>query len=288
MDKKKTILVSLLLAMVVALNPILVNAITVEGSSYYNNKGVTITEKDYTNLVNLGFTDNEIKNMTQEEFDANHNLIGEVVSTTTKYYKNVVAYDINHNVVSTNQYETSSVMPEFSPLKTGYIETNYKKMTTEIIFMINRYRYKVSVEWKSIPNVRSYDIIGVGFDSSKVSIYSDVTFQQNYCYTNGNCESSNLSTIKKSSTGGAAIFMLPTSSSVKTMDSYLYYMVQKTNSGTLTSMEAAGDYSHAVKGTTSKYIDNFTITSRGLYLDAKITDYYDEIPYAEATWTGSW
>ena len=69
-------------------------------------------------------------------------------------------------------------------MQAGYIETGAKKMTTRIISTNGRYRYKVDLEWKSMPKVRSYDILGMCIENN-VSIYSNVYFQQNYCYSSG-------------------------------------------------------------------------------------------------------
>ena len=161
-------------------------------------------------------------------------------------------------------------------------------MTTQIIAITNKYRYKVTVEWKSIPSVRSYDIIGIGIDSNVV-IDSSITFQQDYCYSNGNCYSSNVSMVKSLSTGGGALFHLPSSSSVSSMSSYLYFNVNKKNTGsTITSQHAYGDYAHAVKTTYTSYYDHFSVTSAGIVLDATSVNSYDTMSSSIASWSGSW
>ena len=113
-------------------------------------------------------------------------------------------------------------------------------------------------------------------------------FQQNYCYSSGSCSSSNVSVLKNSTTGGAALFKLPTSSSITSMNSYIYFMVSKTSNDTLKSMYAYGDYAHAVKNTSSSNSSYYTINKTGLNLYSSIVDKYDEIPVAKATWTGTW
>lgn len=273
-----------------------VNAQEININNIINNNGITITETEYNNLINLGFTDNEILNMKNNEFEENKNLMGSVVSTNDKYYKITTKYDRENNIISNtaeeineyiyNNYNliTNQAIPRSS---NGYTETSYKKMTTQIIQLSYGYRYKNTVEWKNIPSTRSYDLIGIGIDTS-VYISSDIVFQQNYCYSNGSCSSSNVSSIKNSTTGGAALFKLPTSSSITSMNSYIYFMVSKSSNATLNSMYAYGDYSHAVKNTSSSNSNYYSINKMGLNLYSSIVDDYDEIPVAKATWTGTW
>lgn len=264
---------------------------------FVNNNGIVITTTEYENLINLGFTESEILNMTITEFNENKDLIGNVVSTNDIYYRVITRYDNDNNIISTTSEEISEyaynnndlMFNYISPLSIdGYSETNYKKMRSQIISLTYGYRYKMSVEWKNIPSTRSYDIIGIGIDTN-VYISSDITFQQNYCYNSGSCSSSNVSVIKNTTTGGAALFKLPTSSSITSMDSYIYFMVSKSSSSaTLNTMYAYGDYSHAVKNTSSSNSNYYSINKGGLNLYSSIIESYDEVPVTKATWTGTW
>lgn len=274
-----------------------VSADEINTNDIINNNGITITENEFNNLINLGFTENEILNMTLTEFNENKDLIGNVVSTSDKYYKVITNYDEYNNIVSTTSEEISEyvynnhnlMFGEISPLSVdGYSETNYKKMRSQIILLTYGYRYKMTVEWKNIPSTRSYDIIGIGIDTN-VYVSSDVIFQQNYCYSNGSCSSSNVSAIKKTTTGGAALFKLPTSSSITSMDSYIYFMVDKTSSSTtLNTMYAYGDYSHAIENTSSSNTSYYSISKGGLNLYSSIINSYDAVPVTKAEWTGTW
>ena len=279
--------------LVIFLVPNFVHAKVIE--PYINNNGIEISDNDYINLLNLGFTEFEIENMNLDEFNSNHNLIGNIVSSETKYYKNVTRYDNNNNLISNNDYEitlTDYISGEQTninlPYGNGYVETNYKKMTTQIISVVNKYRYKVTVQWKSIPSVRSYDIIGIGINSNVV-IDSGITFQQDYCYSNGTCYSSNVSMVKTLSSGGGALFCLPSSSNVSSMSSYLYFNVNKKNTGSIiTSQHAYGDYAHAVKTTYTSYYDHFSVTQAGIVLDSTSVNSYDTMSSAIASWSGNW
>lgn len=289
MKFKKIIILTLVIASVI---PNLVNASEIP--YYVNNNAIEMTEEDYNNLKNLGFTDYEIQNMGQKEFENNHDIIGVIVSENIKYYRTITNYSLDARIICASiyniteqEYTSENTSEIVIPQGNGYVETNYKKVTTQIIAVAGKYRYKTSVEWKSIPSTRSYDIIGIGIDTS-VYIYSGITFQQNYCYSNGICSSSNTSTIKNSSTGGAALFKLPASSSITTMSSYIYFTIDKSSSTTISELYAYGDYSHATTTTYSSYSSKYTINKAGINLDSSIINSYDAIPVSKASWIGSW
>ena len=237
-----------------------------------NNNNIFITEIEYQNLLNLGFTDNEIMNMSLKEFEENKILQGEIVSQNTIYM------DEQNNILNNN----ASVFG----FQTGYIETASKKMTTTIISVNGKYRYKITLEWKKMPSTRSYDIIGIGIDTN-VKINSAIYFQQNFCYSTNNCSSSIVNTVNSTSTGATSTFQLP-SSTIVSLSSYLYFDVSKNTTSTITQLNAYGDYSHATKNISKSNSNNHSINRGGILLDSSISDYYDSIATAKAIWTGSW
>ena len=242
----------------------------VHASYLINNNNINISEEEHNNLLNLGFNETEIMNMKQQEFDENKNLKGEIVSIEEQEIFDIDSLDV------------------ISPMgmSQGYIETTGKKMTTTIVSIGNYYRYKVSLEWKSIPSTRSYDIIGIGMNTN-VKFASDISFQQNYCYSANNCNSNALHTPLKINTGGTAVFQLP-SSSLTSLSAYMYFNVSKNTSSTITSQKAYGDYSHATKTISFANAKKHSIGSSGIVLDNSITSYYDSIATATSTWTGNW
>jgi len=262
---------------------------------YINRNNITMSFEQYSNFINLGFTEQEIFNMKEEEFTNNENLIGAVVGKLEKYYKQQTKYDGNNDIISiTDEEIDEQEYNEFSnndinliSSTSGYIETNYKKMTTQIISISGKFRYKITLEWKNMPSVRSYDIIGIGFDSS-VYVDSNIYFQQNYCYSSGNCSSSSNGYYKSMSNGGAVVFKLPTSS-LNSLNSYLYFTVNKVNSNTIYELKAYGDYSHATSSISSELSNsNYTVNQSGIKLNSTIKNYYDEISTAIAKYDGSW
>ena len=162
-------------------------------------------------------------------------------------------------------------------------------MTTTISATGSNYRYKVSLVWKIMPATRSYDIIGIGIENVKVYISGgSMVFNQNYCVSSSCTNSSTYNSRSVTETGGGYSFKLPTSTSITTLSSYMYFTVLKEDNSTLTSMSAYGDYSHATKNISAGSSQGFYIGSAGVVLDAEIISYYDTISKATATWSGSW
>ena len=233
-----------------------------------NNNNIRISSTEYKNLINLGFTKDEIQNMTQTEFNNNKNLKGKIVS------QKVIDLPIEDDGISTKSY-----IP-------GSVETVGKKMTTTIISVNNRYRYKVTLKWKTMPSTRSYDIIGIGIDPT-VKIASGLYFKSSYCYSKTNCDSNGVNTQKVTSTGASSIYKLP-SASVVSMNSYLYFDVEKNTSDIITQLNAYGDYAHATNNVSLNTARNHTINRGGIKPDSSIADYYDSMPSAIATMTCNW
>lgn len=226
------------------------------------------------------------------------------LSSDTKYYKTINAindessiYSINKEIksysieISKEEYENyqNNSNSIISPLAVtnGYTETNYKKMTTSITKNGTTYRYKVILEWKTMPSTRSYDIIGIGFPSS-VKPESSISFSQNYCYSNGDCNTETVYTPYIGTYGVGASFSLPVGS-LSSLKQTLYVDMEKTNnSSTIIKQYAYGDYAHAIKTISYTNSKKYTVESGGIILNSTIANYYDSINTANATWTGSW
>jgi len=252
-------------------------------TEYVNYYDITMTNQQYNNLLNLGFSEEEIYYMDLTTFEENKDIESTLVSQNIKYYKTVhPTYGAEYTVELTEeQYEAES---QISLL--GEIETEYKTMVSTISQNSNTLRYKVSVLWKNMPSVKNYDIIAIGFIDD-VYISSNVNFNYYYCNTSGNCyTSSSYNNKKKLSTGGSAVYKLP--SSLISLSSTLYYDVSKDTTGTLTRLTMCGDYSHATKSVSTSYLSDYSVNSSGIALESHIYGKYDAIPCATSVWTGSW
>lgn len=259
-----------------------------------NNNNICINNEQYVNLEKIGFSDLEINNLDNEEFNKNKNLKGKVVSKKISYYKDIYYYNEDGTIATNEQIVTADEYNKFNPisiispygLTNGYIETNMKKMTTTIICLGNTYRYKISLEWKSNPKVRSNDIIGIGIENDKVYYIGNRTFNQTYCISNSNCKSNSSANFKNQETGIGANFTLP-NGNYTILNSYLYFDVGKKISN-VTSMKAYGDYKHAIKTTNSVEANSYNINGGGINLFSSVMSKYDSINTSVAQWTGNW
>jgi len=224
------------------------------------------------------------------------------VYSTTKYYKTTTVINTNNSTyllqnennsyseeITKEEYDNFDLNSLVTPLdySNGYIETNYKKMTSSIVKNGSTYRYKVVLEWKTMPSTRSYDIIGIGFPAS-VKPQSSIAFNQYYCFNNGSCNTSVSYTPYIGVNGVGASFGLPVGS-LTTLKQTLYVdMVKSDSSNTIINQYAYGDYSHATKTISYDNARKYVVSSGGIILNSSITNYYDSINTANATWSGTW
>lgn len=215
------------------------------------------------------------------------------LSETVKYYKTIESSNVQmfganspnkgYTVeISKKEYDNGTSVDSIK----ASVETNYKKMTTTIYQNGNYYRYQTKLEWKTMPKNRSYDIIAIGINPS-VSIASLVSFNQYYCFTNGECKNNSAHYGKTTSNGGGASFKIP-SGDLTVLNSTIYFDVKKNVSATILRQDAYGDYSHATSSVSSSQSQNYSINSLGINLNGAISNSYDSIPVAQATWNGNW
>jgi len=254
-------------------------------TEYINYYDISMTSEQYNNLLELGFSENEIYYMDEETFETNKDISAELVAKNNKYYKTVYT-DLNGNSysveVNKDEYNNQSTMDP-----RGTINTEYKNVISTMSKLTNTFRYKVTVGWNRMPSTRSYDIIGIGFDDD-VYISSSVYFTYTYCVSSGDCTTSTLYyDRKKLSTGGSVVYKVP-SQTINSLSAVLYYDVAKNTTSTINNLYMCGDYSHATSTVTSEQYTNYTINRYGLILYDNVPNYYDAIPCADSTWGGSW
>ena len=256
----------------------------VNASEYVNYFGITITDEQYNNLLNLGFIENEIYYMNEETFNANKDISAELVAKNEKYYKSIYT-DLNGNEqtieISKDEYNNQGTLSA-----RGTVTTTYKEMITTMTRNSNTFRYKVTVNWKNMPSTRSYDIIGIGFDDD-VYISSLVNFNYHYCTSSSGCTTDSLFYDKKElSTGGSAVYKFP--NSAVSMTAALYYDVSKNTNSTITELTMYGDYAHATENVSYSEYTNYTINRNGIVLGGPVISSYDAIPCAVTSWGGTW
>ena len=253
---------------------------------YVNYNGIHISNDEYKTLLNLGFTDDQIYHMTNETYLNNKDLDAKLVSQTQRYYKTVYPTYGNGYTVEISKDEYDSADTANKEIR-GTVNTAYKTVVSSISQNGNKYRYNVSTAWKIMPSTRSFDIIGIGY-SDPVSISGFVNFNYTYADPYGNYTTSTLYYNKKStSTGGSAVYLLP-SGQINALSSTLYYDVVKNTNSTITTLGICGDYSHAQSSVPQANVADYSIGISGINLQSSISGYYDAIPcameYASVNW----
>lgn len=163
---------------------------------------IIMTNEEKQNLLSLGFTEEEIENMDEEEFNQNKGLYGEVISKETKYYR-VVEIIPSENIndgkltlmssksgisedytdgyteeisekeymIATTQLNSGSKLSgqvSINAYSPGKSVTSYKTMTTTIVHLSgDAYRVKSNVHWDSkMPVNRKIDVLGTSINPS--------------------------------------------------------------------------------------------------------------------------
>ena len=281
----------LLLMTLILVLPSIVSADESQETVYYtNNNGISMTEREYNNLLNVGFKVFEIQSMDIETFDENKDYDDAFLETEAhRYYK--TEYSAVDGSVVSNQEITKDEYDNANLNCRGEVITNYKDLTSSITYLAsNAKRYRASLNWLGIPSTRSYDIIGAGFSDTNVYVSSAApSLETTYCTSSNSCTTVNSGYYYKvTSDGAGASFQLPTGSIVS-LYSTLYYTVKKNSGvGTITYLRMAADYAHATSTVTGTQSKKYGLGYSGLYLDGSIMSYYDAMDCAVATWSGSW
>ena len=256
----------------------------VNADVYENYYGIEITNNEYNTLINLGFSEEEIYYMTEDTYLENKDLDATLVAKNSKYYKTT------YTDLDGYSYTTEITAEEYENQPTinarGVVSTAYKEMISTLSQNGNKFRYKVSLLWKNMPERRSFDIIGIGFDDP-VFIDSSVYFNFHWCNSSGSCTTdSSYYNKKKTSTGGSAVYDLP--DNAYSLTTTLYYDVSKNTSNTITNLTMYADYAHATSNVSQSSIGDYDITRNGIELWSSIGNKYDAIPCAESYWNGTW
>lgn len=230
----------------------------------------------------------------------------ELVSETTKYYKTTIVVsnsEVMRNAglgelssitteITKEEYDNADVETESAARSTdSYIyetvETNYKKLTTQMYYRNTYYyRYYATLTWKKIPSTRSYDIIGIGFKNNLEP--SGIYFEENYCRSSSECYQTTSYYEFVGLQGVGAMFKIP-SGTLTELEQFLEFDIAKKDADlTITSQYAVGDYSHATSAIGYETAKDFTVTLGGINLGSSISAYYDNISTATAEWTGTW
>lgn len=265
---KKVILKLLFIFTLCVTTMITVNAET----TYYTNKnGIEMTKEQYNKLLENNPT-TYIENMTQEDFNFEISSDIEYLGESTKYIKDTYLTDGLGNVLGTISEEVTE--EEYENYDTSVstasssLETNMKKISIVKALYNGDYRYTLTATWKSVPKVRSYDVIAMRWGYGKqYSSYDGQQDTQDSCvyYSQGGTNS------KTDGTGVGISMNLVDDATSLTLYLRVYFDLAPTT--------VYGAYEHATSAVTLAQSQNYTFNSSGmggvLYFNSSVSSYYD-------------
>ena len=268
---------------------------------YINKRNIQMTEQEYNNLLGMGFSDKQIANMDQEVFLENKDLQGTVLATSEKYYKTTTVMRNGNKYTTYEEITKEEAMREKELQTRGPAAGNYYDGIVGVTGVINQLtkiigvdedfmRYMTETTWLSMPSDRYNDIIGLGMESGKVQFGSVMIFRENWTDSAGVDHHISVCSPKYTSTGGLAIYELPTGS-IQSLDATLYYNVEKQdNVGTITSLYAGGNFAHANSSVNSGVLLNYVSSTyaTGVFVGSPYSIYYISNSAAIASFEGTW
>ena len=277
--------------LVVIFIPFTVHGLSREKVFYVNSNGIEMTEQEYDNLLSVGFTEFQIKNMSLSEFNDNKDLHGQVEASVKKYYK-TVTNTLTGKVIESREASYDEFLREKeNPTRdTGFIMTSWIQMTNNIITISDYYkRYKADMFWMSMPPVRSYDTFAIGFNDYEIEVISSVVaLTIVYTYSDGTDVTQTAGYSQKITSKGAGVsFKLP-SDTIVGLSSYMYYNIGKITSSEVTSLISCSDYVHANRTSTLARATDYTLDFFGIVRGVSMDGYYTYQNCAQASWEGSW
>jgi hypothetical protein len=287
---------------------ILVSAPKVHATSdiyYTNNEGLSMTEKQYNNLLNQGFTEKQIERMDYTTFENNKDIEAQIVAMDKKYVKtttimrNGIEFHTSEILTEDEMLEevqAAKEQPPYSPrfvpgtYYNGNAYNDYKAIQTVIVNLDDyTMRYKLDTYWYIMPSTRSYDIMGIGIEASKVQINSGISFREDWWTTSNTTGYTTANYPKFENTGGSVLFPLP-SGSLDSLEQYMYFTVdKKPGVSTVTTLTATGDYAHATASVTNDAYNYMSVNYiNGIEIDNPYANSFDEMNEAVANFAGTW
>lgn len=239
----------------------------------------------FTNIVNA------------ENLNEDIELINEVVAENTKYYRLTINKNNSQLMQLAGFGENSSVLVEITEEEylnssdaepyTTSVENSTLKLTSRISkYTSDSYKYEAILNWKTIPSMRSYDIIGVGYYAS-VKQWGTVNLTQEYCTTDDYCSQTQGYYQYTGANGSAAMFYLP-SGSLKSLKQSMYAIVEKNTTSTIVEQLCKASYAHATNSVAYSQAKDFFVDTGGIKLGDSIYYSYGTTANVNSTWTGTW
>lgn len=240
---------------------VIVNA---KSSVIVTDRGYELTEKQYNNLSKV-FSDAKINSLSSEVLDVLKDSENLVQKSDTKYYRVDEWYDPNGNVILSSDREVSKEealyfqqhRDDFSGSDSH--TTQMKQLVLTVTMGAQNVRYvDLTNTWLSIPQTKSYDVIGLRVSSnasylSNASISGYQNSDGTYYYYNGSS-----SNTKKSNTKHVGISMNIADSTSYTLVNHMevVYSVGE-------AINVYGAYEHAKSNVTLSQSQDYSFSSTG-------------------------
>ncbi len=164
---------------------------------FINNKGLDITESMYEKLQIYGFTDEEILRLDENTYRIINSIKADTYSKKDKYYEDIYVYnsqDLYNKKQKPNRIITKEITKEDFDNATAkslinsdgsVYETSARKLSLVISYFTNEPTVKnisLQTTFKTIPSVRSYDIIAMRITNGEInsnsqSITTNMTYR---------------------------------------------------------------------------------------------------------------
>ncbi len=167
-------------------------------SDFINTQGVQISLTEYEKLLQVGYTDIEIKTLNREQVDEINAMHIRQTYTDSYYIKTTLTTQLNGKNVFTDERLTESQVNEeiamlglTDPDVSVPATTTYRHMTVSVSHAKNSgaceyFFTKVTLEWLIAPVHRFNDIIAISFGNTvSLSPSTDFNFLLTYADTNG-------------------------------------------------------------------------------------------------------
>lgn len=216
---------------------------------------INLSDEDKTKMIELGFTEEELSTITQEEYDTYINLDGELTSVDNNYFK--IITDSDGEILSTTEVSEETALIQsneslITPYASNTTKTSWMSMTTTSSKLSNgNTLLKNSFKWLSSPQIALTDVIGISHSASAVKVPNTETFSYKYTDGKGTHSLGATSTVRNDK-GIAKKFNLKAmgvNQSPKNHNGYISIQVKKGNKSDIRA-NAYGHYTHVTLGIT--------------------------------------
>jgi len=253
-----------------------------EEKKIITSSGIKMTQKEYNNLKELGFTDLAIDQMPLEVFKQNKDLKILAKGENTKYYevkevfedgeiKDRIQTELTEDeyfkrVKDAKNHKQSNANTFSIAANPDTTSTSYRRLTTTITRLsTSTIRLHSKFVWDIMPETRSYDVLSTSIDSTFTPVSGSNYGQQLWSYThpvyggfygdNATYSSSSTAWSKQSAGYGVKMNLKDdeTNMRIVELEGYAYFNITRSSSVVPYYINAYGNYSHAKTTVSSSF-----------------------------------